>query len=48
MTSINDLPEILTAQQIAVYLKISLRRVYELFQTVLFAASRSAISIRIG
>lgn len=32
MTSINDLPEILTAQNIADYLGISRRRVYELFQ----------------
>jgi len=31
---IDDLPEILTAQQIATYLGISRRRVYELFQTV--------------
>ncbi|MEV2907733.1 helix-turn-helix domain-containing protein [Paenibacillus larvae] len=30
---INDLPDILTAQQIANYLSISRRRVYELFQT---------------
>jgi len=28
----NDLPDILTAQHIADYLKISRRRVYELFQ----------------
>ena len=31
-TSINDLPEILTALHIANYLSISRRRVYELFQ----------------
>lgn len=29
----NDLPEILTAKHIAAYLGLSLRRVYELFQT---------------
>ena len=29
----NDLPEILTAKHIATYLGLSLRRVYELFQT---------------
>jgi len=29
----NDLPEILTAKHIAIYLGLSLRRVYELFQT---------------
>jgi len=32
MTSMNDLPEILTAKHIATYLGISRRRVYELFQ----------------
>ena len=32
MTSINDLPEILTAQNIADYLGISRGRVYKLFQ----------------
>ena len=32
MASMNDLPEILTALHIANYLKISRRRVYELFQ----------------
>lgn len=33
MNYMNDLPEIITAQQIASYLGISRRRVYELFQT---------------
>ena len=32
MKSLQDMPEILTAQDIADYLKISRRRVYELFQ----------------
>ena len=31
--SMNELPEILTAQHISTYLGISRRRVYELFQT---------------
>ncbi|MHB1651632.1 MAG: helix-turn-helix domain-containing protein [Desulfitobacteriaceae bacterium] len=34
MTTLDELPEILTAQLIASYLGISRRRVYELFQTV--------------
>ncbi|AXF39526.1 helix-turn-helix domain-containing protein [Paenibacillus larvae] len=33
MKRLEEMPEILTAQQIANYLSISRRRVYELFQT---------------